>query len=196
MFTHPSQADERLESYERFEFLGDSVLELAVTHALFERYEELSEGQLTQLRAKIVSRESCAEVAERLGLAERLGPQAPDVAESRNVLAAVIEAAIGALFLAHGFETIEGAVVGAFREQFEEARRRPLDAKTELQEVLARDGRRVRYDVEREGPVHDATFTAFAMVAGQRLGTGSGRTKKDAEQAAAHQALESIRAAQ
>src|SRR6266571_2912006 len=86
VFTHPSQADERLQSYERLEFLGDSVLELAVTRALFERFEELSEGQLTQLRAKIVSRESCAEVAEKLGLAERLGPQAPDVAESRNVL--------------------------------------------------------------------------------------------------------------
>ena len=108
----------------------------------------------------------------------------------------MIEAAIGALFLAHGFEPIEEAVVAAFEEQFEQARRQPLDAKTELQEVLARDGRRVRYDVEREGPVHDATFTAFAIVEGQRLGTGSGRTKKDAEQAAAGKALEGIRAAQ
>jgi ribonuclease-3 len=148
------------------------------------------------LRAKIVSRESCAAVAERLGLDERLGPQAPDVAESRNVLAAVIEAALGALFLAHGFEPIESAVVAAFEEQFAEAERQPLDAKTQLQEVLARDGRKVRYDVDREGPVHDATFTAYAIVEGERLGEGSGRTKKDAEQAAAGQALEGIRAAQ
>lgn len=196
MFTHPSQADARLESYERLEFLGDSVLELAVTRALFERFVDLSEGQLTQLRAKIVSRESCAAVAERLELDRRLGPQAPDVAESRNVLAAVIEAAIGALFLEHGFEEIEGAVVEAFEPQFAAALRQPLDAKTELQEVLARDGRKVRYDVDREGPVHDAIFTAFAIVEGERLGTGSGRTKKDAEQAAARRALQGIRTTQ
>jgi len=135
-------------------------------------------------------------VAEALGLAERLGPQAPDVSESRNVLAAVIEAAIGALFLAHGFEPIEPAVVAAFEQQFAESPRQPLDAKTWLQEVLAQDGRNVRYDVEREGPVHDATFTASAIVERERLGVGSGRTKKDAEQAAAQQALEGIRAPQ
>jgi ribonuclease III len=105
----------------------------------------------------------------------------------------VIEAAIGALFLARGFEPIETAVVAAFEEQFDEALRQPLDAKTELQEVLARDGRRVQYEVEREGPVHDATFTAFALVGGERLGTGSGRTKKDAEQAAAGEALTRLR---
>jgi ribonuclease III len=163
-----------------------------VTHALYERFQELSEGQLTQLRAKIVSRESCAAVAERLGLDERLGPQAPDVAESRNVLAAVIEAAIGALFLAYGLEPIESAVVAAFEDQFDRAERQPLDAKTELQEVLARDGRKVRYDVETLGPVHDATFTAFAVVDGERLGAGQGRTKKDAEQAAAREALEGL----
>lgn len=196
MFTHPSQAGARLDSYERLEFLGDSVLELAVTRSLFERFVDLSEGQLTQLRAKIVSRESCAAVAERLELDKRLGPQAPDVAESRNVLAAVIEAAIGGLFLTHGFEEIEDAVVEAFEPQFGEALRQPLDAKTELQEVLARNGRRVRYDVEREGPVHDAIFTASAVVGGERLGMGRGRTKKDAEQAAAREALEGIRAAQ
>jgi ribonuclease III len=127
---------------------------------------------------------------------ERLGPQAPDVAESRNVLAAVIEAAIGALFLAHGFEPIEAAIVAAFEEQFGEAERQPLDAKTRLQEALARSGRKVRYDVEREGPVHNATFTAYAVVGGERVGEGSGRTKKDAEQAAAMEALEGIRSAQ
>jgi ribonuclease III len=172
------------------------VLELAVTRALYERFEELSEGQLTQLRAKIVSRESCAQVAEDLGLAERLEADAPDVAESRNVLAALIEAAIGALFLANGFEPIEKAVVAAFEERFEEARLQPLDAKTELQEALAQRGKKVRYEVEADGPVHDATFSAVALVEGEELGAGRGRTKKDAEQAAARQALEGIRPAQ
>ena len=109
------------------------------------------------------------------------------------MLAAVIEAAIGALFLAYGFERIEGAVVSAFEAQFEEARREPLDAKTQLQEALAQQGRKVRYEVEADGPVHDATFTAVALVDGEQLGTGRGRTKKDAEQAAAREALESLR---
>src|SRR5262245_45515618 len=112
VFTHPSWAAERADSYERLEFLGDSVLELAVARALYEANPDFTEGELARLRAHIVSRESCAVVAGDLGLGEHLVEHAEDVPErevarlarNRNVRAALLEAALAALFLEHGFE--------------------------------------------------------------------------------------------
>jgi ribonuclease-3 len=111
------------------------------------------------------------------------------------VLAALLEAALGALFLEHGFAPIEDAVVGAFAARIDYALNTHVDHKTELQEALARTGRQVAYVVlSAEGPPHERHFTCAAVVDGEELGTGSGRSKKAAEQEAARGALEQIAA--
>jgi ribonuclease-3 len=177
------------------------VLELAIARAVFDRFEDASEGRLAKIRAHVVSRQSCATVAKELGLGERLLRVAGEVpsdelqriSRSRNVLAAVLEAAIAAIYLEHGFERIEPAIVAAFEENIEYARSSHVDYKTELQEALARSGRQVHYTVlEVEGPPHDRRFVCAAHVAGAQLGIGRGSTKKAAEQEAARQALEAL----
>jgi ribonuclease-3 len=199
VFTHSSWAPDRASSYERLEFLGDSVLELAVARALFERYPDFTEGRLAKIRSHVVSRASCAVVARELRLGDRLGESGSSVPEdelqrltrNRNVLAALLEAALAALFLEHGFEQIESAIVGAFAGRIEYAATTHVDHKTELQEALARRGLQVSYSVlDVEGPPHDRTFTCAAVVDGEEAGVGTGPSKKAAEQEAARQALE------
>ncbi len=168
---------------------------------MFDRFAEASEGRLAKVRAHVVSRQSCAAVAKELGLGERLAELAGDISadelqrisRSRNVLAAVLEAAIAAVYLEHGFEKIEAAIVAAFSERIEYARSSHVDYKTELQEALARSGKQVHYTVlEVEGPPHDRKFVCAAHVAGAQLGIGRGSTKKAAEQEAAAQALDEL----
>jgi ribonuclease-3 len=201
VFTHSSWAVDRAASYERLEFLGDSVLELAVARTLFDRYPEFSEGRLAKIRSHVVSRASCAVVARELGLGARLaehaGPIAADeverLARNRNVLAALLEAVLAALFLEHGFEPIESAIVAAFAERIEYASTTHVDYKTELQEVLARRGQSVSYTVlEVRGPPHDRHFTCAAVLEGEQVGVGTGLSKKTAEQEAAKQALQAV----
>jgi ribonuclease III len=205
VFTHTSWASERTDSYERLEFLGDSVLELAVAHALYARHPDFSEGKLAKVRSHVVSRATCAEVARELGLGAKLvvhagGAQTEEELErlsrNRNVLAAVIEAALGALFLQHGFAAIEEAVVDAFSDQIEHALTSRVDNKTDLQELLARASRQVTYrEISVEGPPHERRFTCAAIIDGEELGRGEGRTKKAAEQEAAREALLKLDAA-
>jgi ribonuclease-3 len=168
---------------------------------VFDRFGDAAEGRLAKVRAHVVSRQSCAAVAKELGLGDRLLEYAegisPDelqrISRSRNVLAAVLEAAIAALYLEHGFEAIEPAIVEAFSDKIEFARSSHVDYKTELQEALARSGRQVHYTVlEIEGPPHDRRFVCAAHVAGAQLGIGRGSTKKAAEQEAAAQALDAL----
>jgi ribonuclease III len=175
------------------------VLELAIAKELYDRYPEASEGRLAKIRSHVVSRQSCAAVGRELRLGERLGDAAGEalaseelsrIVKSRNVTAALLEAAIAALFLEHGYEPIEQAIVAAFSDRIEYARTTHVDHKTELQEALAKTGRSVTYTVlDVEGPAHDRHFSCAAQIDGIELGTGTGRTKKDAEQAAAQQAL-------
>ena len=113
--------------------------------------------------------------------------------QTERVLASVIEAVIGACYLTYGYETVATAVVDAFAPEIQSALDRPADHKSALQERLARRGAVVRYDVVAEdGPPHDRTFEVAASVAGEEVGRGSGRSKKDAEQAAAEAALEGL----
>ncbi len=179
------------------------MLELAVAHALYERFPDFSEGRMAKVRSHVVSRASCAVVARELGLGEKLGAYAPELAadeldrlaRNRNVLAALLEAVLGALFLEHGFPAIEHAVVEGFADRIEYALTNHVDHKTELQEVLARSGRQVSYVVlAAEGPPHDRHFTCAALVDGERLGTGAGTSKKAAEQEAAREVLEALAA--
>ena len=203
VFTHSSWASIRSQSYERLEFLGDSVLELAIAHDLYDRFPEYEEGQMAKLRSQVVSRASCAVIAEELGLGARLlehhpGPESTEamrLAGNRNVLAALLEAAIAALYLEHGFEAVAGPIVAAFEPRIEYALTHKVDYKTELQEELARRGRSVSYALlDSEGPAHERTFTAAAVIDGVQAGVGKGGSKKDAEQEAAREALEGLTA--
>ena len=198
MYTHASWAAERAASYERLEFLGDSVLELAIARELYERYPDFSEGRLAKVRSHVVSRASCAVVARQLKLGDRLSERAADIpgdelhrlAHNRNVLAALLEAALAALFLEHGFGPVEQPIVQAFAGRIEYALTSHVDYKTELQEALARRGQSVNYAVlDVEGPPHDRRFRCAAVIDGEQLGVGSGESKKAAEQEAAKEAL-------
>jgi ribonuclease-3 len=178
------------------------VLELAVARALYERYPDFSEGRMAKIRSHVVSRASCAVVARDLGLAERLiehgdkqapGDELERLSRNRNVLAALLEASLAALYLQHGFEPIRDAVVAAFDGRITYALTSHVDHKTELQEELARRGRSVAYNVlDVQGPPHDRVFTCAALVDGEEAGVGTGRSKKAAEQAAARQALDRL----
>jgi ribonuclease-3 len=170
------------------------VLELAVARALYDRFPEATEGRLAKIRAHVVSRQSCAAVAKELDLGSRLAAQGQDVprdelqriTRSRNVLAALLEAAIAAVYLEHGFEEVSDAIVDAFEERIEFASTGHVDSKTELQEALARSGRQVQYTVlSVDGPPHDRRFVCAATIDGEQLGVGRGSTKKAAEQEAA-----------
>jgi ribonuclease-3 len=202
VFTHASWVSERGQSYERLEFLGDSVLSLAVTTELYRRFPEHSEGHLARLRAYIVSRATCAKVARALGLPKYLGEVGAghDVAEgeqlvdNQNVLADVTESLIGALYITFGFDVVRPAIVEAFGEHIEFAQRSYIDFKTELQELLAKNGRHVAYEVAGySGPPHERHFAVEAVVEGEVLGRGRGPTKKSAEQDAAAEALTELR---
>ena len=177
------------------------MLDLAVAQELYERFPHFPEGRLTKIWAYVVSRASCAVVGRRLGLGARLaeGAGSPSeeevalLARNRNVVAKLVEAALGALYVEHGFERIRGAVVSAFSERIEYALTSHVDHKTQLQEELARLSRQVSYAVlEIEGPPHARRFTCAAVVDGERYGVGSGSSKKAAEQAAAREALERL----
>jgi ribonuclease III len=131
-------------------------------------------------------------------LAERGGDALPQeeldrLVRNRNVLAALLEAALAAIFLELGFEQVEPAIVDAFSARIEYAATQHVDFKTELQEVLARRKQQVVYTVvEVEGPAHERRFTCAALIDGRQMGEGGGRTKKDAEQEAAREALAAL----
>jgi ribonuclease-3 len=203
VFTHASWSERRSGSYERLAFLGDSVLALAVTAHLYPRLEaeRFGAGRLTKIRAQAVSGRACKAVAQRLGIPERLRAAAPTAAGSsvqaligtERVLASVIEAVIGACFISFGYERTAASVVVAFAPEIEDALEHPVDFKSALQERLARRGALVAYDVvDEQGPPHDRTFQIRAMIGGVEVGRGTGRSKKDAEQEAAHAALEAL----
>src|SRR5439155_3405459 len=199
VFTHSSWAPDRASSYERLEFLGDSVLELAIARALYDDYPDFSEGRLAKIRSHVVSRASCAVVARELDLGARLeargrklipAEELSRLMKNRNVLAALLEASLAALFLEHGFRKIEEPIVEAFAARIEYALTTHVDYKTELQEALARRGKSVNYSVlSVDGPPHDRSFTCAANVDSEQTGIGHGRSKKAAEQAAAKEVL-------
>ena len=148
-----------------------------------------------------MSREACAQVARGIGVPDRLRDQAPGqtgqsaeaLIASDRILASICEAVIGAAYLAFGWDRVAPAVVESFGGEIEDALENPVDFKSELQERLARRAEVVEYEIESEdGPPHDRRFVALAMVDGEELGRGSGKTKKAAEQSAAARALDRL----
>jgi ribonuclease-3 len=203
VFTHTSWAPDRVQSYERLEFLGDSVLSLCITTELYRRFPEFAEGHLARLRAYIVSRATCARVATKLGLGKMLrqyggsgdGGDATLLQTNQNVLADLTESLIGAVYVTFGYEAVRPAVIEVFDEHIVFAESSYIDHKTELQEYLARSGQSVAYKVLGfSGPPHSREFEIEALVDGAALGHGFGTSKKRAEQEAAAEALHELQA--
>jgi ribonuclease-3 len=195
--THRSYAYEHggLPTNERLEFLGDSVLSVVITTALFNNHLDLPEGQLAKLRASVVNMRALADVARSLsplGLGPYLllgkGEETTGGRDKASILADTLEALIGAIYLQHGLDTVAGVIHKLFDPLMAESAGRgaALDWKTSLQELTASLGLGVpEYAVEEAGPDHAKTFTAWAVVAGARYGGVDGRSKKEAEQRAA-----------
>jgi ribonuclease III len=198
--THSSWTERRVDSFERLAFLGDSVLGLAVATHVYEGFEKLAAGGLTKVHNQAVSGVSCADIGLQLGVHEMLRANEPEdfvgaipaeiLLEGGRPLPEATEALIGACYLAFGFERTAEAVAEAFEPRIELASETRMDFKSALQELLARRGARVTYEVvAAEGPPHRRTFEVAAIVEEEQVGTGKGRSKKAAEQVAAEQAL-------
>ncbi len=183
---------------ERLEFLGDAVLSLTVAEELYRSWD-LSEGEMAKVRAAVVNEASLAAVARGLGLGEALllgkGEEASGGRSKASILADAMEAVLGAVFLDGGLDAARRLVRQRWGELLAARADAPgrLDYKTRLQEVLARDGRVPEYEVEGEGPDHAMTFTAQVRIGGEVVSSGSGSSKKRAEQDAARRALEQLR---
>ena len=192
--THRSYAYENggLPTNERMEFLGDSVLGIVVTETLYRRYPTWPEGQLAKLRAAVVNATALADVARTLGLGEYLylgkGEETTGGRDKSSILADTMEAVFGAVFLTSGIETAADVIHRLFDPLIARAAElgAGLDWKTSLQEVAAAAGLGLpEYTVTDVGPDHAKEFSAAAVVGGQVMGEGHGRSKKVAEQQAA-----------
>jgi ribonuclease-3 len=196
--THRSFANEKgvPEHYERLEFLGDAVLGLVSAEWLYERYPELPEGELSKLKAQLVSRTSLANWAEQLELGPELkigvGEERSGGRAKANLLADSLEALFGAIYLDEGLEAARGAILPMLQDGEEEKTRLlASDSKTHLQEVTQALGWSLPdYRlVGASGPDHSKTFVVECWLEGQRAGCGEGPSKKVAEQKAAAHAL-------
>ena len=193
-FVHERPAREQLRSSERLEFLGDAVLGFAIAQRMYDRFPGASEGELTRLRASLVREESLAIVARQLGLGELLllgrGEQRAGGRESAGRLADALEAVIAAVFLSCGMERAREAIERVLLPLFEQAEALGHDPKTELQQLLQSRRRSPQYQVLTvSGPDHARSYEVEVLLDGARLASGSGRSKKEAEQAAARAAL-------
>ena len=193
-----SSEDPGRKDNERLEFLGDAVLQLVVTDLLYEAYPQLAEGQMAKVRAAVVSRDALAEVARflEMGTHIELAPseEATGGRQKDSILADAVEAVIGAVYLDGGLEPTRDAILELWADRVAERAKQPgvKDYKTRLQELTAREGSRPLYTVDGTGPDHDRRFQAVVTINGTQYGSGEGRSKKEAEQAAAHEAIETL----
>jgi ribonuclease III len=201
--THRSYAYEHggLPTNERLEFLGDSVLGVIVTEALYTRHPDLPEGQLAKLRAAIVNSRALASLARQLDIGAYLklgrGEEISGGRDKSSILADAVEAVIGAFYLDRGTEATRDLVLRLFAELLEDAASlgAGLDWKTSLQELAASLSLGIpEYTVIESGPDHEKYFEATARLSGEGVGEGTGRSKKEAEQRAAEQAWTSLSA--
>ena len=198
-FTHRSFAYEsgEKETNERLEFLGDSVLGLVVTEELYLRFPDLDESRLSPLRSGIVNMRALADIARTLDLGKFIrlgkGEEVTGGRDKNSLLADALEALIGAIYLHAGFTASAIAVRKLIATTLETAMARGagLDGKTALQELTASLGKGApEYVVTESGPDHDKSFTAVAMVGGEEISRGEGKSKREAEQVAARAAYE------
>ena len=196
--THSSHTSSRKRlSNERLEFLGDSVLSLIASKYLFEQLREIPEGQLTKLRAGIVCEQSLFDFAGRINLGEQLmlgkGEENTGGRQRRSILADAFEALIAAIYLDGGIDEAEKFMMKFMPQKDKLVSGKPLlnDYKTLLQEIIQQNPEeKITYCLESEsGEAHNKTFTSSVKLNGQRIGTGTGRSKKQAEQNAAREAM-------
>jgi len=198
--THSSFSNEskRLGKHnERLEFLGDSVLNIIISDYLYRSYPNLPEGKLTKVRAGVVSESSLAEAAKAIRLGDYLklgkGEEISGGRQRISILADAFEALIGAMYLDGGMEIARGFIMKCLSAHIQKAisGKSYRDYKTELQELLQKDSSiEINYTVtDEEGPDHDKTFRVEVKAGGKVLGRGSGKSKKEAEQDAAENAL-------
>lgn len=200
-FTHRSFAYENglAETNERLEFLGDSVLGLVVTEELYTKYPDLDESRLSPLRSGIVNMRALADIARSLEIGQYIrigkGEELTGGRDKNSLLADSLEALIGAIYLSHGFAESQRIVRNLITETLESAMSRGagLDGKTALQELAAaRKLSAPEYQVTESGPDHDKTFVAIAVVGGEAIASGEGKSKREAEQIAARIAYEKL----
>jgi len=200
--THSSFINEgrssQIENNERLEFLGDAILDAVISDFLYKRTDRFEEGDLTKLRAVIVCERSLASYGMKVSIGNYLrlgkGEENSGGRKRGSIIADALEAVIGAIYLDGGWDTVQEFVIRTFAGLIDDALAGKLhmDYKTEIQEKLqARGEADISYVIEREeGPDHDKTFYANLLFQGNIIGQGSGRSKKEAEQHAAKQALE------
>jgi ribonuclease III len=200
--THRSYAHERTggtsRDNERLEFLGDSVLNVIISHLIMERFPHCHEGALTRLRASLVNKKSLARISKNHGINQRLllgkGESLRGGREKSSVISDAYEALIGAIYLDGGFEKAFGVVERQFSPFLDEGLINDGDFKTKVQQVCqSRFGRLPRYRLsEVKGPEHDKTFGAEIFIDHRSYGYGVGKNKKEAQQNAAREALKKI----
>ncbi|MEY3076916.1 MAG: hypothetical protein RLZZ131_1042 [Actinomycetota bacterium] len=197
--THRSFAYESggIPTNERLEFLGDSVIGLVITEELYKRFPEMDESGLSPLRSGVVSTRALSQVARLLGIGREVrigrGEEVTGGREKNSILADSLEALIGAIYLEHGLDKAEHAIITLMQEAIEEAisRGATLDGKTSLQELVAARGEgSPEYEISESGPDHAKEFQATAIVAGERVSAGRGKSKREAEQEAARLAYQ------
>jgi len=189
-------------SNERLEFLGDAVLGLVVAGHTYERFPEFPEGKLAKVRSAVVNARVLAQVADKLGVGDVLllgkGEESSGGRKKASILADAFEAVLGAVYLEAGWSAVQGLVLRELGDAIERAGEEPddFDHKSRLQEKAVRDGEGTpRYVVAGSGPDHDRVYVAQVFLGGSCLGTGEGRSKKDAEQEAAKAAWEVLHSA-
>lgn len=197
-FTHRSFAYEAglTATNERLEFLGDSVLGMIVTEELYRKYPDLDESRLSPLRSGIVNMRALAEIARSLSLGKYIrlgkGEEVTNGRDKNSLLADAFEALIGALYISEGFAKTSDCLLRLIGPTLTNAMAMGagLDGKTALQELVASQGKAtLEYQVTMSGPDHDKNFEATALVAGEPIATGTGKSKREAEQAAARAAF-------
>jgi len=201
--THSSYANEGVnkhsESNERLEFLGDSLLGMSVALLIYKSKPELSEGQMTKLRAQLVCERSLAAMALQMDLGEYLllgrGEQSGGGRNRPSILSDALEAVIAAVYLDGGYEPVENLIASFFSEQIDTPVKSVTDFKTQLQEMAqCKSGQSLVYElIDVFGPDHQKSFTVEVKLNGKAIGTGTGKSKKGAEQEAAKAAVDKIK---
>ncbi len=200
--THSSYANENreeaLKSNERLEFLGDSILNTVISEFIYKSYENLAEGEMTRIRASVVCEQSLVKCSRNIGLGEYLmlgrGEEQTGGRMRTSILSDAFEALIGAIYIDGGMEPAKRFILSQITSLIEDSLTGIAfnDYKTRLQEIVQRSGdKKIVYEIlEERGPDHSKTFVSCVKISEDMIAKGEGRSKKEAEQAAAKSALE------
>lgn len=200
-FTHTSYGNENgTQNYQRLEFLGDAIVDFIVGEYLFRNYPQMNEGEMSRVRASLVCEKALGELALKLNLSEYilLGKGAENSGDRHrsSILSDVFEAHIAAMFLDNGFENTRDYLLSIYGDEIDKAAKgNTVDYKTLLQERLQKNGQcEIEYKLlDAEGPVHHCNFTFSVLLNGKELGRGTALSKKEAQQLAAKNALNTLK---